>query len=71
MLSITIKQNKMRKFSSIVAWAYLAVGIIFTVEIFLNWNTDRQKSLVSAFMALLAIFMFFFKRRMKNKKTEQ
>lgn len=57
----------MYKFSKIIAWAYLAVGLIFTVEIFLNWNVDKQKSIVSGLMALLAFFMFIFKLKFKNK----
>ncbi len=61
----------MHKFSKIITWAYLLVGIVFVVEIFLNWNVDRQKSLVSGLMAILAFFMFFFKRRFKNKSMEK
>ena len=61
----------MRKFSKIIAWAYLIVGIVFTVEIFLNWNVDKQKSIVSGLMALLAFFMFFFKLKFQSKRMEK
>lgn len=61
----------MHKFTKLISWAYLIVGIIFFVEIFLNWNTDRQKAYVSALMAALAIFMFFFKRKMQKKNPSK
>ncbi|WP_010135297.1 hypothetical protein [Ochrovirga pacifica] len=61
----------MNKFSKIIAWAYLVVGIVFIIEVFVNWNIDRQKSWVSLLMAALAIFMFFFKRRYRNKRFEK
>jgi len=57
----------MHKFTKFMTWAYLVVGIIFTVEVFLNWNVDRQKAYVSILMAVLAIFMFFFKRKMQKR----
>lgn len=57
----------MQKFTKFIAWAYLIVGIVFTGEVYLNWNVDRNKAYVSLLMAVLAIFMFFFKRsRLKN-----
>jgi len=61
----------MNKFSKIIAWAYLAVGIVFLVEVFTNWSTDKQKSYLSLFMAALAFFMFIFKRKFKNKRFEK
>lgn len=61
----------MHKFSKIIAWAYLFVGIIFAVEVYMNWNVEREKSYVSILMCALAIFMFFFKRRFKNKQIEK
>ena len=59
----------MYKFSKIVEWAYLIVGIVFLVEVFTNWNTDRQKSYLSIAMAVLAFFMFGFKRNYRKKKS--
>ncbi|NJB82257.1 hypothetical protein [Wenyingzhuangia aestuarii] len=61
----------MNKFSKIIAWAYLAVGFVFLVEVFTNWNTDRQKSYVSLFMAALAFFMFVFKRKFRSKQMKK
>ncbi len=57
----------MKNFAKIIAWAYLVVGIVFTVEVFLNFNVDKNKAIVSGLMAVLAFFMFFFKLRFKNK----
>ncbi|MGY6648403.1 hypothetical protein [Wenyingzhuangia sp. IMCC45574] len=61
----------MNKFSQILSWAYLIVGIVFIVEVFTNWNTEREKSYMSMLMAALAIFMFFFKRKYRNKRFEK
>ena len=61
----------MNKFSQILSWAYLIVGVVFIVEVFTNWNTEREKSYMSMLMAALAIFMFFFKRKYRNKRFEK
>lgn len=61
----------MNKFSQILSWAYLVVGVVFTIEVFSNWNTDRNKAYMSMLMGALAIFMFFFKRKYKNKRYEK
>lgn len=61
----------MYKFSKIIEWGYLVVGIVFIVEIFNHWNTDRSKAIVSILMATLALFMFVFKRRFRQKRTEK
>lgn len=61
----------MHKFSKIIEWGYLVVGIVFLVEIFTNWAIDRQKAIVSILMSALAFFMFIFKRRFRQKRTEK
>lgn len=61
----------MHKFSKIIEWGYLAVGIVFFVEVFTNWSIDRQKAIVSILMSALAFFMFFFKRRFRQNRTEK
>lgn len=61
----------MHKFIKFIEWGYLIVGIVFLVEVFTNWNTDRQKAIVSILMSALAFFMFVFKRRFRKKRTEK
>ncbi|ANW95236.1 hypothetical protein AXE80_02580 [Wenyingzhuangia fucanilytica] len=61
----------MHKFSKIIEWGYLALGVVFLVEVFTNWNTDRQKAIVSILFSALAIFMFIFKRRFRKNRTEK
>ncbi|MDB4297138.1 hypothetical protein N9901_00120 [Flavobacteriaceae bacterium] len=64
----------MYKFSKFMEWAYLAIGVVFTVEAVTNLTTadgDQNKAIVSGLMAALAIFMFFFKRRFRNKQTQE
>ena len=61
----------MQKFSKIMEWAYLFVAVIFLVEVYHNWGADQQKVIVSVLMAALAVFMFVFKRRFRNKRSQK
>ena len=58
----------MKSIVKIIEWAYLVIALVFIVEIIRNWSEDRQKAYVSIAMAALAIFMFIFKRRFRNKR---
>ncbi|MCF6346836.1 MAG: hypothetical protein L3J20_00870 [Flavobacteriaceae bacterium] len=50
-------------------YAYLIIAIIFIVEGILRWNTNREKAYLFLGFSILAIFMYFFKKRFR-KKTE-
>ncbi len=50
-------------------YAYLIIAIIFIVEGILKWNTNREKAYLFLGFSILAIFMYFFKKRFR-KKTE-
>jgi len=53
------------KFSKIFQYAYLIFAALFLYDGFVNWS--HNKSYVSFFLAALAIFMFFFRRRFIKK----
>lgn len=61
----------MNKFSKITEWLYLGVAGLFVVEIFVNYPKAMDKVYLSAFMTLLAIFMFFFKRRFRKNQSSK
>lgn len=59
----------MEKFSRVMEWLYLTIAIVFFVEVFRDWNVDRQKALISILFGALALFMFIFKRRFRNRRS--
>lgn len=57
----------MMKFSKFFEWAYLVVGVFFIVEAIREWNTEGGRSYLFLFLAVVAIFMFFFRRHFRHK----
>ncbi len=57
----------MTKIFKFFEYAYLIVAIIFIVEGVLYWNTNREKAYLFLGFSLLAIFMYFFKKRFRKK----
>jgi len=47
--------------------AYLAFSLLFFVESYIRWTSQRNKAYVFLGMAFLALFMFFFRRRFRKK----
>ncbi|TKS57700.1 hypothetical protein FCN74_03070 [Mesohalobacter halotolerans] len=61
----------MVKFFKYFQYAYLVFAILFLVEAFLVWQESYQRGLLFIFLAIVAIFMFFFKRHFKNKYKDK
>ena len=57
----------MQKIWKIFEYGYLIIAIVFVVETVLNWNSDREKAYMLLFFSVLAIFMYFFRKRFRNK----
>ena len=57
----------MQKIWKIFEYGYLIIAIVFIVETVLNWNKDREKAYLLLFFSVLAIFMYFFRKRFRNK----
>jgi positive regulator of sigma E activity len=57
----------MTKYFKFFEVAYLVIAIVFVVETFLNWNTQREKAYLYLVFSLLAIFMYFFRRKYRKK----
>ncbi|WP_417885145.1 hypothetical protein [Zunongwangia sp.] len=60
----------MSKYFRYFEYAYLIIAVVFIYETFAVWSTQRPRAYLFLFMAALAIFMYFFKRRFR-KKIEQ
>ncbi|WP_340077681.1 hypothetical protein [Leptobacterium sp. I13] len=52
------------KFFEIV---YLVVAIISIIEVFIQWNVDRNRAYLFVVFAVVSVFMFFFRRYYRKK----
>lgn len=57
----------MRKFVKFFEYAYLLIALFFIVETFRNWADEESRSILYIILAVLALFMFFFKRWYRKK----
>ena len=58
----------MQNLWKIFEYGYLIIAIIFAVETVLNWNTDRERAYLLAGFSVLAVFMYFFRRRFRKRR---
>ncbi len=47
-------------------YAYVFMAIFSIYLVVTNWETDRNRAYLFAFFTVVAIFMFFFKRRFRK-----
>lgn len=52
-------------------YLYLAVALISLYEIGQLWNTNRERSYLFIFFAVVSIAMFFFRRRYRKRFEKQ
>lgn len=57
------------KYFKFFEFAYLGFAVFFIYEAIRKWNEPSQQKYIFLAIALMAVFMFFFKRRFR-KKTE-
>ncbi len=55
------------KYYKYFQFAYLAFAILFIYEAIGVWSSDRTRSYTLLFLAAIAVFVFFFKRRFAKK----
>jgi hypothetical protein len=55
----------------IIQYGYLFVAVFFGYETFRQWNEDRSKAYMLLVFAILAVFMFFFKKHFRKKMDAQ
>ncbi|SNR76831.1 hypothetical protein [Lutibacter flavus] len=57
----------MNKIWKIFEYGYLIIAVVFIVETILNWNVDRQRAYILLLFSVVAIFMYFFKKRFRSR----
>jgi uncharacterized membrane protein len=59
------------KIYRIFEYAYILMAIISIYVTIDNWTVNRNKAYLFAFFTVVAIFMFFFKRRFRKNMEER
>lgn len=57
----------MIKFSKFFEIAYLAVAVFFLYQGIILWGVEQGQSYLFLFFAVVAVFMFFFRRHFRRK----
>jgi len=57
----------MAKYFKFFEIAYLIIAIIFIVESVLRWNSEPNKAYIFLAFAVLAIFMYFFRKKYRKR----
>lgn len=57
----------MMKLSKFFEFAYLVAAAFFIFETVRMWNEERNRAYLFIFLAVIALFMFFFRRRFRHK----
>lgn len=55
---------KLQKFFQ---YAYLFIAVFFLYETYRNWDLDRNRAYMLLFFAVLAVFMYFFKKNFMKR----
>jgi positive regulator of sigma E activity len=61
----------MAKYFKFFEIAYLVIAIIFIVETFLRWNSDRNKAYIFLAFSIMAVFMYFFRKKYRKRFENQ
>lgn len=48
-------------------YVYVIMGVLALYVVISEWQTDRNRAYLFLFFAVVAIFMFFFKRNFRKK----
>ncbi len=48
-------------------YLYLVVALFFIYDAYTRWNETQEEPWAYLFIAAMAVFMFFFRRRFANK----
>jgi len=59
------------KIYQLFEYAYLAMAAFSVFLVYSNWSENRNRAYLFAFFTIVAIFMFFFKRRFRKKMEER
>ena len=57
----------MAKYFKFFEIAYLIIAVVFIVETILRWNSEPNKDYIFLAFGLLAIFMYFFRKKYRKR----
>jgi len=55
----------------IFEYLYIAMAIFSVYLVVANWETDRSRAYLFMIFTVVAIFMFFFKRKFRQKMEDR
>ncbi|AOR29054.1 hypothetical protein FORMB_20260 [Formosa sp. Hel1_33_131] len=55
------------KILSILQYLYLGFAALFLFDAIDKWNNDRNAAYISLFFSVLAVAMFFFRKKFKKR----
>ena len=58
----------MNKIGKIFEIGYLVIAAVFIYEAISEWSSEDSRSYTFLILAALAVFMFFFRRKMRIKR---
>lgn len=61
----------MTRFYKYFEFAYLIFAAFFIFEAIRIWDTERNRAYLFLFFVVVAIFMFFFKRRFRKRLEDR
>lgn len=59
------------KLFKFIEYAYLLVAAFFVEESIRTWSEDSGRAYLYLFMAAIAVFMFFFKRKFRKRMERE
>ncbi|MGB5320642.1 hypothetical protein [Lutimonas sp.] len=57
----------MAKYFKFFEIAYLIIAVVFIIETILRWNSEPNKAYIFLAFGLLAIFMYFFRKKYRKR----
>ena len=61
----------MNKIWKIFEYGYLVIAVVFLVETVLKWNVDRERAYLLLLFSVLAIFMYYFRKRFRKRRENR
>ncbi len=58
----------MQNLWKIFEYGYLIIAVVFSADAITSWNTEREHAYLSAGFSVLAVFMYFFRRRFRKRR---
>lgn len=57
----------MQKLWKIFEYGYLVIAVVFLIETVLNWNENRERAYLLFLFSVVAIIIYFFRKRFRKR----